>query len=101
GRLAPWEWLRTARGWLKVDAVDHGDGIHLPGPADAAWDLAGAWIEHELDDRDAEAIAPDRESLAAARAYLAPYAACALGDAVLVARAAPPAEQSVLRREVA
>src|SRR5690606_29815576 len=34
GRLAPWEWLHTGEGWMKVDALD-GDGVHLPGPIDA------------------------------------------------------------------
>jgi hypothetical protein len=101
GRLAPWEWLRTRDGWKKVDAADHGDGVHLPGPIDSAWDVAGAWIEYDLDERAAAMLAPDAPALAAARAYLAPYAAFAFGDAVLTARTAPPEDRAILRQEAA
>ena len=44
-RMMPHEWLRTARGYLKVDALDHHDDHFFPGPVDIAWDLAGAAIE--------------------------------------------------------
>jgi hypothetical protein len=97
GRLAPWEWLRAGERWMKVDAID-GDGVHLPGPVDAAWDLAGAWIEHRLDERAASELA--RSSLDAARALLAPYAAFSLGDATLCARAAPPSERAIFAEEI-
>ncbi len=49
GRMLPHEWIRTPGAWLKVDALDHGDGHFLPGPQDIAWDLAGAIIELDLD----------------------------------------------------
>lgn len=49
GRLQPWEWLATERGYLKVDAVDHHADHFFPGCADAAWDLAGFAIEFDLD----------------------------------------------------
>src|SRR5205814_4564754 len=46
GRMLRHEWIRTPRGeLLKVDAVAHGDDHFYPGPADVAWDLAGAAIE--------------------------------------------------------
>jgi hypothetical protein len=48
-RLMPHEWIRTITGVVKTDAVDHGDDHLLPGPADIAWDLAGAAIEWALD----------------------------------------------------
>lgn len=49
GRMQPHEWLRTASGtWMKTDAVDHGDDHFYPGPADAAWDLAGAIVEWRM-----------------------------------------------------
>lgn len=101
-RLAPWEWVETGDSFVKVDAIDHGDGVHLPGPTDAAWDVAGAWIEHELDQPIVEAMmGTDRHTIPAARALLAPYAALALGDAMLCARAAPPEEQALFAREIA
>lgn len=48
GRMLPHEWLRTARGYLKVDALDHHDDHFFPGPVDIAWDLAAASIELRL-----------------------------------------------------
>jgi hypothetical protein len=48
GRMQPHEWISTASGWMKVDAVAHGDDHFFPGPADIAWDLAGAIIEWEM-----------------------------------------------------
>ena len=49
-RLHPHEWIASADGRaLKVDAAAHGDDHLYPGPADIAWDLAGAVVEWELD----------------------------------------------------
>jgi hypothetical protein len=107
-RLQPWEWLRTDDGYVKVDAVDHGDGLRLPGPADAAWDLAGAAVEHRLDDAAmayvvSRTCAPGvraAELAAAAAAYRAPYAAFALGQATLASWEAPAADDKQrLRRQ--
>jgi hypothetical protein len=50
GRMLPHEWLRTARGLIKVDALDHHADDFVPGCRDAAWDLAGAIVEFDLDD---------------------------------------------------
>ncbi|HEX7051812.1 MAG TPA: phosphoribosyltransferase [Longimicrobiales bacterium] len=97
GRLQPHEWLRTPAGYRKVDALDHGDGLRLPGPADVAWDLAGAAIEFSLDDdviagitRRCAAAAGDDAALLddAVAACRAPYAAYWLADATLSAREA-------------
>lgn len=110
GRLAPWEWIARRERYVKVDALDHGDGVHLPGPTDISWDLAGAAIENELDDAALELLARDcaastndswRAHLAAAHAYRAPYAAFSLADATLCARAAPAEEQAFFAREIA
>ncbi len=110
GRLAPWEWLFARDRWLKVDAADHGDGVHLPGPIDLGWDLAGAWIEHRFDAAAMAELArrsaiatrdPWRAHLDAARAYLAPYAAWSLADARLSARVAAPRDRPRLAREIA
>ncbi len=45
GRLQAWEWGQTSSGWVKFDALDHGDDHFFPGPADPAWDLAGFQVE--------------------------------------------------------
>src|SRR5690606_33934404 len=43
------EWVAGAHGYVKTDALDRGDGVRLPGPADPAWALAGAVVELGLD----------------------------------------------------
>ncbi len=93
GRLLPHEWLRTAQGPLKTDALDHHRDHFLPGPTDAAWDVAGFIVEAALTDHTREAFvqtymtasgdATVRERLPF---YLASYAAfrlgyCAMADA--------------------
>jgi hypothetical protein len=48
-RMLPHEWLFTpGRNIFKTDAVGHGEGHQLPGPADIAWDLAGTIVEWQL-----------------------------------------------------
>ena len=47
--MLPHEWIATAAGYLKTDALDHGDNHFYPGPADIAWDVAGTIMEFELD----------------------------------------------------
>lgn len=49
GRMLPHEWIRTVRGWVKLDGVDHRDDHFLPGHQDPAWDIAGAIVELLLD----------------------------------------------------
>jgi hypothetical protein len=44
-RLLPHEWLETAGGYLKTDALDHHDDHFFPGPQDIAWDLAAGAVE--------------------------------------------------------
>lgn len=48
GRMQPHEWLRTPRGYLKTDGVDHHDDHFLPGAQDIAWDVAGFAAEFGL-----------------------------------------------------
>ncbi len=43
--MLPHEWIRTASGFLKTDAVDHQDDLFFPGCQDIAWDIAGAIVE--------------------------------------------------------
>ncbi len=48
GRMLPHEWILTAAGYLKTDALDHHDDHFYPGPQDIAWDLAGSAVELQL-----------------------------------------------------
>ncbi|HEV2129451.1 MAG TPA: hypothetical protein VGR27_00020 [Longimicrobiaceae bacterium] len=98
GRLQLREWLLTPAGYVKVDAWDHGDDLRFPGPADAAWDLAGAAVEYALEDTTlgeltrrcaraaGDAAGELREAVAA---YRAPYAACCFGEAFFSALESP------------
>jgi hypothetical protein len=45
GRMLRHEWLETAGGYLKTDALDHHDDHFFPGPQDIAWDVAAFVIE--------------------------------------------------------
>src|SRR5690606_9445589 len=56
GRLQPIEWIDAGDRFAKVDALDHGDGIRLPGPIDAAWDIAGAAVELRLGPVEVDAL---------------------------------------------
>lgn len=57
GRLAPHEWLHDgAAVLLKTDALDHCCGHDLVGCQDVAWDVAGAAVEWDLTDAEAEAL---------------------------------------------
>jgi len=49
GRLMPHEWLCTAAGWTKSDALSHHDDNFLPGCQDIAWDVAAMIDEWSLD----------------------------------------------------
>ena len=56
-RMQPHEWLVPDSGLaLKTDATGHGEGHHLPGPVDIAWDLAGAIVEWDLDESGSAAL---------------------------------------------
>jgi hypothetical protein len=59
GRMLPHEWLRTATGYIKVDALDHHDDHFFPGCRDIAWDVAGTCVEFELE-RDGRRYFVDR-----------------------------------------
>lgn len=121
-RLQRHEWIQTPTGYTKVDAIEHGDGIRLPGPTDPAWDLAGAVIEFGLNTSEQDelirlcTVSDSLNALgtpsspvgraelatwsAAVHAYRAPYAACQLGETVLGAREATnEADRRRLERE--
>lgn len=107
-RLQAREWIRAPDRFLKLDAVDHGDGVRLPGPADPAWDVAGAAVEFGADAatvagwiRSCGRRAPGgaAELARAVEAYRAPYAASALGEATFAAWEAEGEERRRSRRE--
>jgi hypothetical protein len=95
--------------YAKIDALDHGDDLRLPGPTDAAWDLAGATVEYALNAEAVEALGhacaqstkqSRAELVAAVDAYRAPYAACHWGAAALAAREAhTPEDRRRFERE--
>jgi hypothetical protein len=49
GRMLPHEWIETADGYRKADALDHHDDHFFPGPQDTAWDVAALMVEFGLD----------------------------------------------------
>jgi hypothetical protein len=93
--MSPHEWLGTVDGQiLKTDAVGHSEGHQLPGPADIAWDLAGAILEWRLSSAEAEFLLNQYQLLSGDRAglrvgrYLLPYAVfrmarCRMGSAAM------------------
>ena len=92
GRMLPHEWLRTARGYLKVDALDHHDDHFFPGPVDIAWDLAAAAIELGMSPDARQALVERYRRLAGDRTiagrlpyYTVAYLACRIGYAALAA----------------
>ena len=57
GRMQPHEWLLTRGGqMLKTDSGSHGDDHFFPGPADIAWDLAGAIVEWQMNAAQVESF---------------------------------------------
>lgn len=57
GRLHRWEWLALADGrLLKADALDHSAAHDLVGAQDITWDVAGAELEHDLDEDGVERL---------------------------------------------
>ena len=92
GRMLPHEWLRTTRGYLKVDALDHHDDHFFPGPVDIAWDLAAAAIELEMPAEARQALVERYRRLTGDRTiagrlpyYSVAYLACRIGYAALAA----------------
>jgi hypothetical protein len=96
--MSPHEWLLTDDGQiLKTDAVGHGEGHQLPGPADIAWDLAGAILEWKLSSVEAEFLLEEYQRFSGDRAtprvsrYVLPYsvfrmARCRMGAAAMGCR---------------
>jgi hypothetical protein len=94
GRMLPHEWVSTASGYRKTDAVDHHDDHFYPGPQDIAWDVAGTCLEFGLTgDARRELIARyrrasgDREIPVRLPFHALAYLACRLGYATFAADA--------------
>jgi hypothetical protein len=52
GRMQPHEWLLSKEDkLLKTDSGSHGDDHFFPGPTDIAWDLAGAIVEWQMNEK--------------------------------------------------
>jgi hypothetical protein len=92
GRMLPHEWIRTDRGLVKVDALDHHADHFLPGPQSPAWDLAGAEIELGMSSAVAKAMVEafaresgDRLAEGLLPFYRLAYAAFRFGYATLAA----------------
>lgn len=90
GRMLPHEWLRTNRGYVKVDALDHGDDHFFPGPVDIAWDLAAAAVEFEMTPEARQSlleryrrISGDRTIAGRLPYYTLAYLACRIGYSAL------------------
>jgi hypothetical protein len=55
GRMQPHEWILSNEGkLLKTDSGSHGNDHFFPGPTDIAWDLAGAIVEWQMNEEQAE-----------------------------------------------
>jgi hypothetical protein len=82
GRMARHEWLETAGGYVKTDALDHHDDHFFPGPQDIAWDVAAFGVEcgapHRIAERYAE-LSGDRDIAARLPFYRIAYLAFRLG----------------------
>lgn len=97
GRMMPHEWLRTPRGLLKTDAVDHHADHFFPGPQDIAWDVAGFGAEFGLRERatrdfadEVAILSGDRSLTARLPFYRVAYLAHRLGYASLAAQTLGP-----------
>lgn len=90
GRMLPHEWIETAEGFLKTDALDHHQDHFFPGCQDAAWDLAGAVVEFSWGQQERDALIATYRSYSNDRSialrlpfYLVAYLAYRLGYCIL------------------
>ncbi len=90
GRMHPHEWVFGPAGALKTDGLDHHDDHFFPGPANIAWDLAGAAVECGLAAGECTtlldrytAYSGDHDAARRLPAYRVAYLATRLGYATL------------------
>jgi hypothetical protein len=107
GRMHPHEWrLARDRRLMKLDSTTHGDDHFFPGPADIAWDLAGAIVEWNLNRPAAEymiaryALLTGDDPRPRLPAYLPAYAMFRLGYCRMAAESMRGSEEAArFRRE--
>lgn len=94
GRMLAREFVRTAAGPLKTDALDHAADHFFPGPQDIAWDLAAFEAEFGLDQQASGHLLERFSTLAGDSSigrrmpfYRLAYAAFQLGYASMAAEA--------------
>jgi hypothetical protein len=90
GRMLPHEWLETSGGFVKTDALDHGDDHFYPGPQDIAWDLAAFGLEFGCQERLLECysrVSGDHDAGSRVPFYRAAYLAFRLGYCDMAAKA--------------
>lgn len=95
GRMLPHEWIETASGFLKTDAVDHYDDHFFPGPQNIAWDVAAAMVEFSLDGSFLDSF--DRATRRRVPFYAIAYGAFRLAYCRM-AEASAPEEGAAFRR---
>jgi hypothetical protein len=107
-QMMPHTWLQPSDGpLLKLDCGTHGDNHFYPGPVDIAWDVAGAIVEWQMNEKQRDYfIAHYNESAndnvnARLEPYIAAYAAFRNGYCRMAASsmAHEPAEQARLLRD--
>lgn len=104
-RMHRWEWVVAGDGrLLKTDALDHCASHDLIGCQDVAWDIAGAFVEHELSDREGERLRQIAEQAGGAaihpeliRLLLPCYLAFQLGLWTMAAESNGAEEEPALR----
>jgi hypothetical protein len=97
GRMLPHEWIETADGFHKTDALDHHDDHFFPGPHDIAWDVAAFAAETSAGEAFVEhyrSQSGDHEIAARLPFYRAAYLAFRLGYADLAVRALAGTEEA-------
>ena len=88
-RMFPHEWIETAEGFLKTDALDHHDDHFFPGCQDILWDVAMTAIEFDLPPEQALSLSPGKPGPQALKFYRTAYLAFRLGYCSMAASAIP------------
>ena len=108
GRLLPHEWIETAAGLVKTDALDHHADDFLPGCRHVAWDLAGASVEFALRPAEEAALvgryiarSGDRDAARQLPFYSAAYLGYRFAYATLCADTLGPTKDGIAFRRLA
>jgi hypothetical protein len=56
GRMFPHKWIKTDRGYVKIDHLEHHADEFFHGPQNIAWDLAGFSVEFELSQKKRDTL---------------------------------------------